>query len=127
RPPIEIARSLRPVMTRVPKGRLLTIVTGPRSLLRFSKRHQKRNRAKKSPKLKDRDVSLPKITRLDPAPYYLSVVAIVKNEVRYLEEWLDFHCLVGCSHFYIYDNGSTDGTADLLRKYECKGIVTVTP
>jgi hypothetical protein len=54
-------------------------------------------------------------------------VAVVKNEALYLQEWLDFHCLVGCSHFYIYDNGSTDGTADILRRYERKGVVTPIP
>lgn len=47
---------------------------------------------------------------------YLSVVAIVKDEAPYIEEWLEFHRLMGVEHFYIYDNGSTDGTLILLNK-----------
>jgi hypothetical protein len=95
----------------------------------------KRSKKKKSSKKKrarglllgEKDLVLPHIARTDPAPHYLAVVAVVKNEATYLEEWLDFHCLVGCSHFYIYDNGSTDGTVEILSNYERKGIVTPVP
>ena len=41
---------------------------------------------------------------------YLSVVAVMKDERPNLPEWLDFHRGVGVEHFYLYDNGSTDGT-----------------
>ena len=51
----------------------------------------------------------------------------MKNEGAYLEEWLDFHLLVGCSHCFIYDNGSTDNTPDILRRYSRKGLVTPIP
>src|SRR5262245_4909673 len=105
--------------------RLTATLTAARSMLRFSK--QPRRRADKPLMVSDRDFVLPKITRLDPVPYYLAIVAVVKNEAPYLEEWLDFHCLVGCSHFYIYDNGSTDGTVEILGNYERKGIVTPLP
>lgn len=37
--------------------------------------------------------------------YYSSVVLLVKNENRYLKEWLDWHLdKVGFDHIYIYDN-----------------------
>lgn len=37
--------------------------------------------------------------------YYSSVVLLVKNENRYLKEWLDWHLVdVGFDHIYIYDN-----------------------
>ena len=40
--------------------------------------------------------------------YDLAVVAIIKNETPYLQEWLDYHLLAGVNHFYIYDNQDDD-------------------
>lgn len=57
-------------------------------------------------------------------PYQLSIAAIMKNEAPYVEEWIRYHLLVGVEHFYIYDNGSTDGMADILAPYVEKGTVT---
>lgn len=37
--------------------------------------------------------------------YYLSIVAIFKNEHRFISQWIDFHLKVGVDHFYLYDNG----------------------
>jgi hypothetical protein len=45
------------------------------------------------------------------------MVAIVKNEAQYIQEWLYFHSMLGVKHFYIYDNNSSDSTAELLRRY----------
>jgi hypothetical protein len=56
---------------------------------------------------------------------YLTVCAIVKNERPYLIEWIEFHRHVGVEHFYIYDNGSTDGSRELLERYVAAGIVTL--
>lgn len=44
----------------------------------------------------------------------LAVAAIVKNEADSLPEWLAYHRLVGACHFLIADNGSHDGTRELL-------------
>jgi len=55
---------------------------------------------------------------------YLSVVAIIKDEAPNLEEWLKFHKRVGVEHFYLYDNGSTDHTKELLLPYMQSGEVT---
>ncbi len=47
----------------------------------------------------------------------LAICACVKNEAPYLEEWLAFHRLVGVSQFFIYDDGSTDETRELLARH----------
>ena len=52
---------------------------------------------------------------------------MVKDEGSYLAEWLTFHRLQGINHIYIYDNGSTDGTAAVLAPFVQTGFVTVTP
>mgnify|MGYP005848941859 CR=1 FL=1 len=44
----------------------------------------------------------------------LAIVAIVKDEASYLEEWIEFHSMLGARSFFIYDNGSSDETAELL-------------
>ena len=51
-----------------------------------------------------------------PAPnrHGIAIVLIARNEVRHIAEWAQFHVLAGVRHIYLYDNGSTDGTADIL-------------
>lgn len=39
---------------------------------------------------------------------YISICSIFKNESHYLEEWLNYHILVGIQHFYLYNNDSED-------------------
>jgi hypothetical protein len=58
---------------------------------------------------------------------YLAVVAIMKNEGRYLREWLEFQRLMGVDHVYLYDNGSTDESAEMLAPYVAEGFVTAIP
>ena len=57
--------------------------------------------------------------------HYLSVCCIFKDEAPYLEEWLRFYHLVGVDHFYLYDNGSTDGYAAVLAPWQAAGKVTL--
>jgi len=57
----------------------------------------------------------------------LACVTILKDEAPYVDEWIQFHLLMGFDHFYIYDNGSTDGTLEALGKYQKRGVVTVVP
>jgi hypothetical protein len=45
----------------------------------------------------------------------LAICAIVKDEARYIEEWLAFHFLQGVSQVLIFDNENTDGTRDILK------------
>jgi Glycosyltransferase family 92 len=60
------------------------------------------------------------------AKYTLSICAIVRNEARYILEWIAFHKAIGVDHFYIYDNQSTDDTTDILLRLEAAGLVTLT-
>jgi hypothetical protein len=55
----------------------------------------------------------------------LSICAIVRNEAKYLKEWIEFHRLVGVEHFYLYNNNSTDLLQIALNEYIKKGIVTL--
>ena len=55
--------------------------------------------------------------------YDLAFIACVFNESRYLEEWIEYHKCVGVDKFYIFDNGSTDNTRELLQTYIDSGIV----
>jgi hypothetical protein len=56
-------------------------------------------------------------------PVYLSIVAIMKNEAPYIQEWIEFHKLVGVERFYLYDNESTDNTKEILKPYIDEGVV----
>lgn len=58
-------------------------------------------------------------------PHYLSICAIFKNEARYLEEWMRFHRGIGVSHFFLYDNESTDDPLTVLRPWIEMGLVTL--
>ena len=55
----------------------------------------------------------------------LAISTIVRNEASDLDEWLEFHCMMGVEHFYIYNNGSTDGTAEKLRQSPYADRITV--
>jgi len=57
----------------------------------------------------------------------VAIVAIVKDEERYIAEWVAYHLLLGARHVYVYDNGSTDRTNDLLRKGRWSDRITVVP
>lgn len=53
----------------------------------------------------------------------LAIVAIMKNEGSYLQEWIEYHKLVGVSKFYLYDNESSDDTKKILAPYIKSGLV----
>ena len=56
----------------------------------------------------------------------LAVVAIAKNEGDYIEEWINFYVKQGVSHFFIYDNDSTDNMHEVLKPYVTGGGGIVT-
>lgn len=45
----------------------------------------------------------------------VTLVAIAKNEGRYLVEWIAYHLAIGVARIVVYDNESTDGSAALLK------------
>ncbi|MBR3499599.1 MAG: glycosyltransferase family 92 protein [Selenomonadaceae bacterium] len=57
--------------------------------------------------------------------YDLAVVAIFKDEARYLKEWLDYHLLAGVEHFYLYNNDSSDDFTEVLAPYVEENLVTL--
>lgn len=48
-----------------------------------------------------------------------------RDEGRYLKEWIDYYVLAGVSHFFLYNNNSIDGFAEVLRPYVDSGRVTL--
>jgi hypothetical protein len=56
-------------------------------------------------------------------PLYLAACMTYKNHASYLEEWIEFHKLVGMERLYLYDNGSDDNHADVLAPYVEEGSV----
>ena len=56
----------------------------------------------------------------------LSVCAILRNESRYLKEWIEFHLLQGVERFYLYQNRSDDDWYTVLLPYVRDGIAEVT-
>ena len=60
-------------------------------------------------------------------PLDLVAVAMVRNEARYIREWIEFHRLMGFQKFLIYENGSTDGTVAILENYRQEDIVEIIP
>lgn len=55
--------------------------------------------------------------------YTLSVGSIFQNESDYMEEWIEYHKMVGVEHFFLYNNNSTDDYLSVLNPYIEEGIV----
>jgi hypothetical protein len=60
------------------------------------------------------------------ARHPLAICAIFREEARFLDEWLAFHRSVGVTHFYLYNNFSTDGFRTVLKPWQEAGLVTLT-
>ncbi len=57
----------------------------------------------------------------------LAVVAIMKEEDKFIEEWLCFYLRMGVGHFYLYNNGDFEKTDKRIRPYVEQGLVTHIP
>ena len=54
---------------------------------------------------------------------YYSVAVIVKNEARYIKEFVLFNKAVGADRIYLYDNDSTDNLLEVLAPFIDSGYV----
>jgi hypothetical protein len=59
--------------------------------------------------------------------FLLSVMTRIKNEARFLPEFIAHHKMIGAEHFYFYDNNSEDIPEAVLRPYIDRGMVTIIP
>jgi hypothetical protein len=57
--------------------------------------------------------------------YDLAIGAIFKNDALYLREWVEYHRRVGVSHFWLYDDESTDNWQEVLQPYIDQNLVEV--
>jgi len=58
--------------------------------------------------------------------YKIAICGIFKNEAPFLNEWIEFHEMIGVEHFYLYNNNSEDGFMQVLQPYIDRGLVTLT-
>jgi Glycosyltransferase family 92 len=63
-------------------------------------------------------------TQSQTLQHYLVTATIVRDEGRYLREFVMFHREVGVDHMLIYDDGSVDNTAEVVEPFEREGFVT---
>ena len=57
--------------------------------------------------------------------FKITIAAIVKDEARFLPEWIEYHRMMGVEHFFIFNNNSSDGIESVLRRYVNYGLVTL--
>lgn len=53
----------------------------------------------------------------------IALTSLFRDEADYLEEWIEFHRLIGVSHFYLYNNLSQDHYLEVLEPYITSGVV----
>ena len=64
---------------------------------------------------------------LPPHKFYLSILAMFKNEGPIMKEWLDHHIAHGIEHFYLINDHSFDNVTAILEPYVEKGLITMFP
>ncbi len=55
--------------------------------------------------------------------YQLAICAIFQDEAPYLQEWIEYHRLMGVEHFYLYNHRSRDNYQEVLNSYIVSGLV----
>ena len=57
---------------------------------------------------------------------YTAICLLIKDENKYLKEWIDWHLSIGINHFYIYDNASTIPVIETINSlYDDTSLFTV--
>ena len=56
--------------------------------------------------------------------YNISICLLIKDENKYLREWIDWHNSIGVDHYYIYDNGSSIPVKDTALEYFPENLFT---
>jgi hypothetical protein len=56
---------------------------------------------------------------------YMSACMMYRDHAGYLEEWIEFHRLVGVERFFLYDNQSSDDHRAVLAPYVDAGLVVL--
>lgn len=66
-------------------------------------------------------------TSLSAAQYKheLAICVLIQDEAPYLKEWIEYHKLLGVSHFYIFNNLSTDNYLEVLAPYQQNGTAEI--
>lgn len=64
----------------------------------------------------------PKKSPAGSLPAHASLCCIIRDEGRYLVEWIEYSRMIGVDHFFLYDHGSVDDTQrvslpQLIRPY----------
>lgn len=54
-----------------------------------------------------------------------TIVTSVRNEARYILEWIAYHKSIGFDYFIFYTNDNSDETLDILKKIQKTGIIEV--
>ncbi len=72
------------------------------------------------------------VGRARPAPpggprYRLAAMIRVKDEARFLPEWIAHHAGLGVEHVFVYDNDSSDGLDAALAPFVAEGLATRVP
>ena len=59
--------------------------------------------------------------------YHVAFATLIRNEARWLPEWLAYHALpsIGVGHFYLYDDGSSDELRTAIAPHVARGLVTL--
>ena len=68
------------------------------------------------------DEEISRVT-LNASRVRMAVATLVRNQASYLPEWIEFHHMLGCELFLVYDHYSVDNTSDVLAPYVDAGLV----
>jgi hypothetical protein len=58
-------------------------------------------------------------------PHGVALCCRIRDEARYLEEWIEYYLAAGVEHFFFYEKLSQDDYRDILKAYIDRGIVTL--